>query len=208
MKAIQNVCSQWWGLHGPSQNWKKATEKAGLERELAARKLGHTQQLGTGSWEQQGSWRCFKQERVGMSFGKIWLLNWLWFCGREESGVVVRRVVSGVKWQLWNWTEMTGFEGYFYFFLVLPVYCYQPISLPPRAHMLSHVTPWTAARQAPLSMDFPRQEYWSGLPFPSPWGIFLERNLWLIKVQNLEINERSVWKMTPEFLVCLLDTKL
>ena len=30
------------------------------------------------------------------------------------------------------------------------------------------VTPWTLARQAPLSMGFPRQEYWSGLPFPSP----------------------------------------
>ena len=29
-------------------------------------------------------------------------------------------------------------------------------------------TPGTAARQAPLSMGFPRQEYWSGLPFPSP----------------------------------------
>ena len=29
------------------------------------------------------------------------------------------------------------------------------------------VTPWTVAYQAPLSMGFPRQEYWSGLPFPS-----------------------------------------
>ena len=29
-------------------------------------------------------------------------------------------------------------------------------------------TPWTVARQAPLSMGFPRQESWSGLPFPSP----------------------------------------
>ena len=29
-------------------------------------------------------------------------------------------------------------------------------------------TPWTVARQAPLSMGFFRQEYWSGLPFPSP----------------------------------------
>ena len=28
------------------------------------------------------------------------------------------------------------------------------------------VTPWTLARQAPLSMGFSRQEYWSGLPFP------------------------------------------
>ena len=38
--------------------------------------------------------------------------------------------------------------------------------------MLSHVqlfaTPWTVAHQAPLSMAFSRQEYWSGLPFPSP----------------------------------------
>ena len=37
---------------------------------------------------------------------------------------------------------------------------------------LSHVrlfaTPWTAAYQAPPSMGFSRQEYWSGLPFPSP----------------------------------------
>ena len=30
------------------------------------------------------------------------------------------------------------------------------------------VTPWTVARQAPLSTGFSRQEYWSGLPFPSP----------------------------------------
>ena len=29
-------------------------------------------------------------------------------------------------------------------------------------------TPWTVARQAPLSMGFSRQEYWSGLPCPPP----------------------------------------
>ena len=32
----------------------------------------------------------------------------------------------------------------------------------------SFVTPWTVAHQSPLSMRFPRQDYWSGLPFPSP----------------------------------------
>ena len=32
----------------------------------------------------------------------------------------------------------------------------------------SFVTTWTIAHQAPLSMGFPRQEYWSMLPFPSP----------------------------------------
>ena len=32
----------------------------------------------------------------------------------------------------------------------------------------SFVTPWTAALQVPLSMGFPRQEYWSGLSRPPP----------------------------------------
>ena len=42
-------------------------------------------------------------------------------------------------------------------------------------HVLSYfstvrlfATPWTVANQAPLSMEFSRQEYWSGLLFPSP----------------------------------------
>ena len=42
-------------------------------------------------------------------------------------------------------------------------------------HLLSHiqlfVIPWTVARQASLSMEFSRQEYWSGLPFCTPRGL-------------------------------------
>ena len=41
-----------------------------------------------------------------------------------------------------------------------------------KVKLLGHVqlfaTPWTVAYQAPQSMEFSRQEYWSGLPFPSP----------------------------------------
>ena len=37
---------------------------------------------------------------------------------------------------------------------------------------LSHAIPWTVALQAPMSMGFPRQEYWCGLPCLPP-GIFL-----------------------------------
>ena len=37
----------------------------------------------------------------------------------------------------------------------------------------SFVTPWTVARQAPLSMEFSRQEYWIGLPFPSPGDLLV-----------------------------------
>ena len=32
-------------------------------------------------------------------------------------------------------------------------------------------TPWIVAHQAPLPMEFPRKEYWSGWPFPSPWDL-------------------------------------
>ena len=35
------------------------------------------------------------------------------------------------------------------------------------SHIWLFVTPWTVAHQAPLSMEFSRQEYWSELPFPS-----------------------------------------
>ena len=47
--------------------------------------------------------------------------------------------------------------------------------------LLSHVqlfaTPWTIAYRAPRSMEFSRQEYWSGLPFPSPL-LFLEPTIY------------------------------
>ena len=36
------------------------------------------------------------------------------------------------------------------------------------SHVQLFVTPWTIAHQVPLSMGFSRQEYWSGLPFPTP----------------------------------------
>ena len=36
------------------------------------------------------------------------------------------------------------------------------------SHVQLFATSWTVAHQAPLSFGFSRQEYWSGLPFPSP----------------------------------------
>ena len=43
-------------------------------------------------------------------------------------------------------------------------------------HVQLFATLWTIAHQAPLSMGFPRQEHWSGLPLPLP-GIFLTQGL-------------------------------
>ena len=49
------------------------------------------------------------------------------------------------------------------------------------------VTPWTVAYEAPLSMGFSKQEYWSGLPFPSPGDL---PNLGIISRQS----EWPSWK--------------
>ena len=53
--------------------------------------------------------------------------------------------------------EKTGKEAAGVLVVVLVASCGRPF-----------VTPWTVALQPPLSMEFSRQEYWSGLPFPSP----------------------------------------
>ena len=73
---------------------------------------------------------------------------------------------------------------------------------------LSHVrlpaTPWTAAYQAPPSMGFSRQEYWSGLPLPSPiqsWDVkilthktysFVKKNYW----SYIYIWQDIIWNLT------------
>ena len=41
--------------------------------------------------------------------------------------------------------------------------------------MSDSATLWVVACQAPLSMEFSRQEYWSGLPFPSPGNLSIPR---------------------------------
>ena len=57
-----------------------------------------------------------------------------------------------------------------------------------KVKLLSHVrpsaTPWTAAFQAPLSMGFSRQEYWSGLPLPSLYTYTIPSLLMLLSLHD------------------------
>ena len=47
-------------------------------------------------------------------------------------------------------------------------------------------TPWTVAYEAPLSMGFPRQECWSGVPLPSPTPLLVKGNLlWIAQLYTL-----------------------
>ena len=64
---------------------------------------------------------------------------------------------------------------------------------------LSHVrllaTPWTAAHQAPPSMGFSRQEYWSGVPLPSP----------IISYSNFQIYNTVLLAIVPKLYIIYLQ---
>ena len=55
----------------------------------------------------------------------------------------------------------------------------------------SFATPWTVASQASLFMGFPRQEYWSGLPFPSP--------LEILQMMSEEMKGKHQWTLKGRF---------
>ena len=57
-------------------------------------------------------------------------------------------------------------------------------------------TPWSAAHQAPLSMGFSRQEYWSGVPLPS--GILLSYKKEGILVSSNEVDETTAYYIQSE----------
>ena len=71
---------------------------------------------------------------------------------------------------------------------------------------LSHVwllsTPWTAAYQAPPSMGFSRQEYWSGVPLPSPGFLHnldqipLIFWVWISILKKRKGEEKPLWRDT------------
>ena len=56
-------------------------------------------------------------------------------------------------------------------------------------------TPWTAAYQAPPSMGFSRQEYWSGVPLPSPNQLYFNRNK---KTKKTSETEYRTWTKGKE----------
>ena len=66
-------------------------------------------------------------------------------------------------------------------------------------------TPWTAAHQAPLSMGFSRQEYWSGVPSPSltdgaTMELLLQENMLIFSVRE------KLFSWSFKFLFILLET--
>ena len=84
------------------------------------------------------------------SLRKLWFGWWTGRPGKLQA--------MGLRSQTWlrGWPELNVFSS-------PACVCAQSLS-----HARLSATPWTVALQAPLSIGSPRQEHWSGLPFPSP----------------------------------------
>ena len=68
------------------------------------------------------------------------------------------------------WKQSSNRSPLLHFWLNLGQYLFPPLEcvLSCLSRVRLFAIPWTVALRAPLSMGFPRQEYWSGLPFPPP----------------------------------------
>ena len=129
-------------------------------------------------WKDPDAGKDWRQEEKGMTEDEM--VGWHhWLKGHEfektpgvgdGQGCLACRSSCGckesdtTKWL--NWSELI----YIYIYISIKIICILCLLL-----LLSHfsrvwlcVTPYTAAHQAPPSLEFSRQEHWSGLPFPSP----------------------------------------
>ena len=67
-------------------------------------------------------------------------------------------------------------------------------------------TPWTAAHQAPPSMGFSRQEYWSGVPLPSLIALTRTRLLYLPPCsRGNHLSSESLFTLQPSYMVTILS---
>ena len=73
-------------------------------------------------------------------------------------------------------------------------------------------TPWTAAYQAPPSMEFSRQDYWSGVPFPSPGDLpdpgIKPESLMSPALAGSFFTTSATWEAPQESLLLLLLSRL
>ena len=84
----------------------------------------------------------------------------------------------------------------------------QRVKVKSLSHVRPSATPWTAAYQAPPSMGFSRQEYWSGVPLPSPIKCLFDSNIWIsnlsvtgILISDLPLPSKPILHLNPIILV-------
>ena len=104
------------------------------------------------------------EQRKTVTMSRMFMCEWLWRMSEEPSTLF--NMGKGDHWlKVGEWRANSLYSVNFNF-LICSCICTWVLSC---SVVSSYsVAPWTVASQASLSMEFPRQEYWSGLPFPSP----------------------------------------
>ena len=138
----------------PSKKYRKLELKSPTPQWFSVKSF---QRQGEGEGQQRIRWLDGITDSMDMSLSRLREL----VMDREAWHAVAHGVAKG---QTWLSTELNWGRK-----LLLLLSHFRSVPL--------CATPWTAAHQAPLSTGFSRQEYWSGLPFPSPEGERL-RGIW------------------------------
>ena len=153
-----------WELEGPLVLMGKAEKKGRLQWQLW--------EYSYWTWQRRIKWE-FKEQRITFSLKCFFSKLQLWSaCSgfRRGEGMDFNDSTHSYlkRRELKLLSRIIGFEG------PCPSCCKWNAFLKASewVKLLSRVqlfaTPWTVAYQAPQSMEFSRQEYWSGLPLPSP----------------------------------------
>ena len=108
-----------------------------------------------GYWHSDKYWFC-------VLFFLVQILSYSWF----QSAHVNHWVPSGGKGTHTVWSRLSWFT-----FICSQSYTIVFSESESCSVVTDSATPWTVAHQVPLSTEFSRPEYWSGLPFPSPGNL-------------------------------------
>ena len=126
-----------------------------------------------------------------MSRSLVQVNSFIWYDGKGWNIMAFSYAYSVVLAPFWKDVpfSIVLLNDFFFFFLVMPLYCYQPISLHPHAHMLSHVTPWPAAHQGSSVHGLFQARILEWLPFPSPYSMTFLKNQFCESVPLFQVSE-------------------
>ena len=97
-----------------------------------------------------------------------WLSNFYFFSLSPTKGLsfIFKKTLSVIDFLFYCFSNLFYFCPNLYYYL--PSANFGLVWVKSFSRVRLFVTPWTVAHQAPQSMEFSRQEYWSELPFPPP----------------------------------------
>ena len=98
----------------------------------------------------------------------------------SKSGASYKSIHKGLR----GFTSSSGHEACWHFMILS--FLIVEVKVKSLSHVWLFATPWTVAYQAPLSMGFSRQEYWSGVPSPSPPFVSMCNKRYISKPENKE----------------------